>query len=481
MTTRRTFLKATALGGSALLLGGTGRALAQMGGGGATASPYVTPFQRPLPIPAVLTPTSTDLYVDRYDIRMQAADMEIIPGTHTRIWGYAGQFPGPTIEARRGRKVVVRWVNGLPENMVVHLHGGHTRPEFDGHPTDYIAPGTAKRYEYTNRQLPSTLWYHDHTMDLTAPHVFKGLAGFYLVRDDFEDALPLPKGPNEICLCIQDRRFNADGSLNYSLSGMMDRTFVGDTLLVNGAVQPYLSVGTRKMRFRILNGSNARFYQLALSSGRSFIQIGTDGALLPRPVSRTSMRLAPGERVDVIIDFSSYTVGTKVLLQNTAGSGRTASIMRFDVTKSVSDDSTVPTTLRPFAAIDPASATVARVFTLSMGMAGQWFINGRAFDPNRIDASPRIGTTELWTFRNTSSMAHPMHLHALHFQVLDVNGVLPGPTAGYAGWKDTVVVPASGTVRVLARFAGSPGVYVQHCHILEHEDRGMMSQFEVTA
>jgi len=464
-----------------VLLGRGQRVWAQMGSGG-TTSPYVAPFQRPLPIPTVLQPTSTDTYADRYTVRMQPADVEIIPGTHTRIWGYAGRFPGPTIEARRGRRVVVRWVNGLSENTVVHLHGGHTRAEYDGHPTDYVAPGAVKPYEYANRQLPATLWYHDHAMDLTAPHVFKGLAGFYLLRDDFEDALPLPKGPNEICLCIQDRRFNADGSLNYSLGGMMmHSTFLGDTLLVNGAVQPFLAVGTRKMRFRILNGSNARFYQLALSTGHSFVQIGTDGALLPQPIARSSLRLAPGERVDVIIDFSRYSVGTKVILQNTAGSGRTAAVMRFDVNKMVSDESSIPATLRTFAAIDPATAEVSRTFTLSMSMGGRWLINGRAFDPNRIDAKLRSGATEIWTFRNSSGMAHPMHLHAIHFQVLDVNGVKPGLASGYTGWKDTVVVPAFGTLRVMARFVASAGVYIQHCHILEHEDRGMMSQFEVVA
>jgi spore coat protein A len=445
-------------------------------------SPYVAPFQRPVPIPPVLEPSWTEPWTDHYSISMKAAEVEILPGTLTRIWGYKGMYPGPTIEARRGREVVVHWSNKLPEIAVVHLHGGYSRAEFDGHPADFIVPGDTRRCRYLNRQRPATLWYHDHTMDLTGPHVFQGLAGFYLLRDDVEDALPLPKGANEMCLCIQDRRFNADGSLDYATGGMMmDTMFMGDTLLVNGAVQPYLSVGTRKMRFRILNGSNARVYRLALSNGQNFIQIGTDGGLLPKPVQRNSIRLAPGERVDVVIDFSAEAIGAHVVLQNTAGSGRTASIMRFDVTTQSQDESTVPAQLRAFSRIEPASAIASREFTLSMAMGGNWLINGQPFSLNRIDAHPLVGTTEIWSFRNLTGMAHPMHLHAVHFQVLDVNGAAPSGQAGYSGWKDTVVVPGFGTVRVVVRFAGSPGVFVQHCHILEHEDAGMMSQFEIAA
>jgi spore coat protein A len=282
---------------------------------------------------------------------------------------------------------------------------------------------------------------------------------------------------------IQDRLFNSDGSLNYNLTGGMmggmDNAFMGDTILVNGAIQPYLRVGTRKVRFRILNGSNARRYLLSLSTGRPFIQIGTDGGLLPKPVTRSSINIYPGERVDLIIDFSVYPVGTQIVLKNSAGSGRTGTVMRFDVTRKETDDSTVPATLRPFDPITPKTAVMARNFTLSTSTNGIWVINGLGYDPARIDASPKIGSIEIWRFINRSGMVHPMHVHGVKFQILDINGRPPSAGSGYDGWKDTVQVPAWGEVRVIARFSGFPGIYAFHCHILEHEDRAMMSQYQV--
>lgn len=482
MLTRRDLLKLSLLGGSTLIFPLEGllpvpHAVGAYhdGGGG---SPRVQPFQVPLPIPSVLTPAHPDPSTDYYEITMRQAEQEIIPGTRTTIWGYNGLFPGPTIVARSGRKTVVRQINNLPENMVVHLHGGHNPPERDGYPTDYIPPGGYKDYVYPNNQIAATLWFHDHTMDITGPHVYYGLAAFYILEDDVEAALPLPRGDNDVALAIQDRLFNADGSFNYPLTSQtLDTGVLGDTILVNGAVQPYFQVGTRKMRFRILNGSNAREYELALSSGQSFVQIGTEGGLLPAPIVRPSIRLAPAERADVVIDFSGYSLGSQIVLKNRLGSGSTGDIMRLDVVRSETDDSTVPSALRPLEVLQESSAVRTRTFYLSRDWrTGLWVINGKPFDPARVDAMPRLGDVEVWRFQNRSGMLHPMHLHDVMFQVLEING--RRPVYGRA-WKDTVPVPAWGEARVITRFDDYLGTYVFHCHNIEHEDYRMMSQFEV--
>ena len=444
-----------------------------------------TPFTVPLPILPVLAPTSSDATTDYYDITMQVGTKGIIPGKLTTVWGYNGIYPGPTIKARTGRRTVVRQVNNLQESMSVHLHGGHTPPDSDGHPTDLVGPGSTKTYVYPNNQVAATLWFHDHAIDVTGRHVYMGLAAFYLLSDSVEDSLLLPKGDNDVALLIQDRLFNSDGSLNYPLTDNTITTgVVGDTLLVNGAIQPYFQVGRRKVRFRILNGSNARIYKLALSTGDPLTQIGSDGGLLSNPVSRQEISLAPAERVDVVIDFSKYPVGTTVVLRNqdTSASPSIPDVMRFDVVREESDDSSIPTTLRPIVRLAESSASVTRTFTLGQtvqnGRNDIWTINGQLYDPARLDATPQLNTTEIWTFQNNSLRAHPMHIHDIECQILDINGVPPEP--GDDGMKDTFLVPGrGGTVRVIGRFTDNLGEYVSHCHILEHEDHAMMINFAV--
>ncbi len=455
---------------------------------GGSGSPPVTPFQRPLPIPPVLAPARSAGTTDYYEITMRQAQVEIVPGKLTTIWGYNGIYPGPTLKVRSGRHAVVSQTNHLNESISVHLHGGHTPPDSDGHPMDLVAPGASKDYDYPNNQIPATLWYHDHAVDVTGRHVYMGLAGFYLMSDAYEDALPLPKGVNDVPLLIQDRLFNSDGSFNYPLNDdTIDSGVLGDRLLVNGAIQPYFQVGRRKVRFRIVNGSNARVYKLALSSG-GFIQIGSDGGLLSAPVSRTSISLAPAERVDVVIDFSPYSLGTSVVLKNQNGDGgfgggsssATTDIMRFDVVRNEADNSAIPSTLRTVTRMSASSAARTREFSLGRAFINGrrvWVINGELFDPSRFQATPRLNDIEIWKFRNDSGEAHPMHIHDIEFQILDVNGRVPA--AGDKGWKDTVLVPAFGSARVISKFTDNTGVYVFHCHKLEHEDHAMMAQFEV--
>ncbi len=446
-----------------------------------------TPFTQALYIPPVLTPASMTSTTDSYDLAIREADVEIIPGKLTRIMGFNGLTPGPTIRARVGRQVVMSHTNGLPVttlggvpgDVAIHLHGGHVPASEDGFPTDTVPPGATRSYTYPNNQLPATLWYHDHVMDFTGPHVWFGLAGFYLLTDDYEDNLGLPSGASDIPLAIQDRNFDATGKLVYTRNRMGE---TGNTLLVNGTIQPYLKVATHKYRFRVLNGSNARKYRIALSNGQPFHVLGMEGGLLPAPVPVTSLVLASAERADIVVDFSSLPVGGSVVLQNTLGSGSTANIMRFDVDRVEADTSQLPLELRPLEKLSASQAVRTRTFTFSGGMMGMmggapWVINGKPFDPDRVDANPKLGTVEIWEFRNLSMMDHPAHMHQTMFQILDINGNPPPPT--HAGWKDTVNVPPMSTVRIIMRFADYAGKYVLHCHVLEHEDNAMMSRFDV--
>ncbi|MBV1855586.1 multicopper oxidase domain-containing protein [Catellatospora sp. NEAU-YM18] len=481
------------------------------------------PFKLPLVVPPVLTPVPSG-GADTYELVQQVAKQEILPGLQTEIWGYNGVFPGPTLVSRRGRPTVVRHRNELPVPTVVHLHGGHTPPGSDGFPTDLVLPDPtrvpknprasvkpmppgmthhapvadpaahvvklSRDYTYPMDQRAATLWYHDHRMDYTGPSVWRGLAGFHLVRDDVEDALPLPGGDREIPLMIADRAFAADGSLKYpsldpSLTVMpgVEQAYMqgvmGDVILVNGVPWPVLEVEAVRYRFRILNASNARSYELALDRAPDgdvpLVQIGSDGGLLGEPVAHRTLSVAPAQRFDVVIDFSRYRPGDLVKLTNLAGTGPTVNVMAFRVTRTASDDSSVPAKLSDFERIDPAEAVRERSFDFHRAGDEGWFINGRFFDPTKPEATPKLGDTELWTF--TSDYHHPVHVHLVSFQVVSRDG---GPPGRYdVGWKDTVFVNGAEKVSVIARFTGYRGRYVLHCHNLEHEDMAMMSTFEV--
>ncbi|NNG45998.1 MAG: multicopper oxidase family protein, partial [Deltaproteobacteria bacterium] len=313
--------------------------------------------------------------------------------------------------------------------MTIHLHGGHIPASEDGFPTDTVLPGASRTYTYPNNQLPSTLWYHDHLMDFTGPHVWFGMAGFYLITDDYEESLGLPGGAYEVPLVIQDRNFDGNGNLVYTGNRNGE---LGNTLLVNGTVKPYFQVATRRYRFRVLNGSNMRAYRLALSNGQPFHVLGMEGGLLPSPIAASSVTIAPAERVDIVIDFSSIPVGQSLVLRNLLGSGDTVDILRLDVDRMETDDSQVPSVLRPIEKLVEGDAVRTRGFTLSRGMMGMpgmmgglWTINGNPFDPDRVDADPKLDTAEIWEFHNMSLMDHPVHVHQTMFQILDINRVPP--------------------------------------------------------
>ena len=447
-----------------------------------------------------------------YEIVQRLAPVEILPGLTTQVMGYDGLFPGPTITARRGERVVVRHRNELPVPTVVHLHGGHTPAMSDGYPVDLVLPATGwtgdhhggatgdvsqgeRDYVYPHDQPAATLWYHDHRMDFTAPQVWRGLAGFHLVTDEVEDALDLPAGDRDVPLMIMDRAFEADGALSYpSLDARLTETpgvrrdyisgVLGDVILVNGRPWPAMEVAAVRYRFRILNASNARRYRLGLSpappAGSAFTQIGSDGGLLAAPLTHDVIAVSPAERFDVVIDFGAYPVGTEVTMTNALGTGSTDAVMRFLVTRAAPDPSRIPDRLAVVEPLGPPPGAPVREWRFTRGSGvglAHWTINQLAFDPDRMDARPRLGETEIWRFY--SDLHHPVHVHLSPFQVLARgNG---GPGEFDHGWKDTVDLRPAEHVDVAVRFTDYAGAFVLHCHNLEHEDMMMMAAYETVA
>jgi spore coat protein A len=482
-------------------------------------------FVDPLPIPPAMQSVSGQSGgAATYDISIRQFQQQLhrdLPPT--TCWGYGGTYPAATIEAFSGTPITVNWINDLRDSggalrtshylsvdlcphgaaddaqVVTHLHGGHVPAEVDGYPEDTFTPGNSATYIYPNNQPPGTLWFHDHALGITRLNVYMGMAGFYLIRDQFELDLGLPSGEFEIPLAIQDRMFNLDGSFSYP-AAWQDRLF-GDTILVNGKVWPYLNVKQGKYRFRMLGGANSRTFRVALSNGASFQVIGTDGGLLPAPVTVSQLTIQPGERYDVIMDFQPYAAGTEIVLVNdapapypgTPGIGVIPDVMKFIVTAEAGHTASIPASLRPVEPLLEADADKSRIFELEKVAdaggctANVWKINGLGW--HDITEYPELGDTEIWSFINKSGVSHPMHMHLVFFQLLDrqafevIDGVItpvgmPAPPAPYeAGWKDTIEVGPFEIVRVIARFEDYEGLYAYHCHILEHEDHEMMRQF----
>jgi spore coat protein A, manganese oxidase len=473
--------------------------MANMGPSG--SSPWLTMFVDPLRIPPVLKPTLRGK-TQSYNITLRPGFAKLhrdLPATP--IWGFDGLYPGPTINATRGQPVLVRFESQLPDMHAkdpaaappmypaVHLHGAHVAPQDDGHPRESVANLNFRDYNYPNNQRGATLLYHDHTHGQTGLHVYHGLAGLYLIDDPEEDQLELPKGDYDIPLLIQDRLFNKDGSFAYGLdSNTRETGMLGDRILVNGVVQPYFKVARRKYRFRIVNASNARVYYLQLSNGAPFVHIGTGGSLLPKPVSTKLIELAPFQRADVIIDFSAYAEGTQLVLRNCSEalwspncSGPATFVMRFDVGESAADDSKIPDGLSSWQNLPTTAQTVTRQFILtrkSTPTGTVWMINGQTYEMNNAPlVQVKHGDVEKWKFVNQTGHQHPIHIHLIQFQVIDINGVPQDPSQH--GWKDVLVAPPNGHMTVITRFKGYTGRYLFHCHNLEHEDLGMMADYEI--
>ena len=486
-----------------------------------------TPFTRPLPIPPVKQPgtafthrcalppvsgLSTPKY---YTVQLRKTTAEIIPGhPETMIWGYEGMYPGPTFRVNHNEPAIVRFVNNLDVNTIPHNHGGHTSSESDGSdsvfPAQVMPPGASRDFCYGNiapvdpatgqqdvSDFASTQWYHDHMMDITGQNVYMGLAGFYLLKDQLEDDLidagKLPAESFDIPLVIQDRVFDKNAQLVFKPAADEFNGWLGDVFVVNGKAQPFFEVQRRKYRFRILNGSNARWYQLQLTSGQ-FLQIGNDSWLLPFAIPRTSIRLGLAERADVIIDFRNapnevYLVN---VLQQTEGAGPNGvrrvgtPLVKFIVNQqdTPEDNATIApnppgdlrVTLRPHTPIRPEEIVRTRRFVF--GDSDGWTINERRFDPDRDDATPQSNTAERWIFKNDGGgWSHPIHPHLEGHQIQRFNGRAPALYNSFK--KDTTPLGPDDQAEVFIKFRTFTGRYVFHCHNLEHEDQAMMAAYEV--
>lgn len=517
-------------------------------------------FVDPLPIPQVIQPHHIHKGIPVYRVRMRQFTQKLhrdLPPT--TLWGYNGTFPGPTFEVRRNSIIRVRWESDLPTTHmlpmdhtlhgaeetfpdvrnVVHVHGAHVLPEHDGYPEAWFTPHFEKvgpsfktrLYEYPNGQRAAQLWYHDHALGLTRLNVYAGLAGMYFIRDEEEDDLHLPGGPYEIPLMIQDRLFNEDGSLFYpvQIPGDPDAPPVwlpeafGDTVLVNGKVWPYCEVEPRVYRLRILNASNARFYNLGLKvrkpgteelsrPGPQFYIIGTDGGLATNPVTPQTVFIAPAERYDVLVDFTEFA-GQELRMYNDApgpfpegGSYVPRAVMSFRVKTAPHTDYTIPKKLVEIPKLRARDAARTRNLALqetytAQGNVVSGLISAHWAEP--VTETPNAGDIEVWAITNFTDDAHPIHIHLVQFQVLNrtpfdcdsapENIIFTGPPREpeaheVGAWKDTVLAHPCQVTKVIAKFdlpasaVLTPGArfrYVTHCHILEHEDNEMMRPYDV--
>ena len=427
-----------------------------------------------LNIPALLEDQNPDPNTAKYVLDVQSGETNFFDNKQTKTLGYNGSYLGPVIRFRKGEKVNIQVNNQLGFSTTLHWHGLVVDGEQDGGPHQGIQPGESWNPSFTVDQNAATLWYHPHFMGDTADQVYYGLAGLIFISDENSDQLNLPDdyGINDIPLIVQDRSFNSDGSFAYRTSMM--GVVPGDTIMINGTVNPYLNVNKGNVRFRILNASNSQNFEFSLSDGSIIQQIASDGGFLEASLARKSILLAPGERIEVIVDFSQTKRNTVSLMLGKQ------SILAINLTSTNSDTTDITGSLATVLPILLSDNPKTRVFDLqSMGISGT--INGKTFDMDRIDEEVNLNESEIWIIRNSGGMmqasGHPFHVHGTQFQVISRNG--KAPPLQERGYKDTVFVNLGEEVAIRIRFT-HPGIFMYHCHILEHEDSGMMGQFRVS-
>jgi suppressor of ftsI len=452
-------------------------------GGGVVSTVGDVDFDSPLAIPP-LAPSVVNTAGERvFELKAREGAHRFHPTATTPTWGFNQDYLGPTLVADRGETVRVNVRNDLPEATSVHWHGMHLPAEMDGGPHQQIAPFDEWSPTWTIDQPASTLWYHPHLHGTTEKHVARGLAGMFLVRDPIEDALPLPRqyGVDDFPVIVQDLRLGDDGSLQSNVRGFSG--LLGDEVAVNGTIGPYLSVSTDVVRLRLLNASTARVYRFGLADDRELAVIGTDGGLLERPHVTSLVQLSPGERAEVLV---TMVPGETVVLRSFApdlgidrvpasmnGGGDTFDVLELRASPALASVGRVPSTLASIERLGPA--TVER----NLEFNGTT-INNESMQMNRIDETVALGSTEAWVVRNTQDQPHSFHVHDVQFQVESVDGAPPGDIL--AGWKDTIYLRPDTEYRLLMRFSdySDPNTpYMYHCHLLWHEDRGMMGQFVV--
>jgi spore coat protein A, manganese oxidase len=467
-------------------------------------APRIARFQQRLRIPPRLLPDVSTATMEHFTVTQLPALQQILPPPFppSLIWGYNGITPGPTIVQRRATRdgmgprseLLVR--NRLTNPTSTHLHGSPSTPGNDGYPLDLVQPGQDRLYSYPNDEDCRTLWYHDHALHITGENVYRGLAGQFWQLPNDEDTREfhlddLPGGSrvegygvHDIPLVLQDKVFDTRGRLLFDREE--DRELLGNVTLVNGVPWPRMDVEPRRYRFRLVLGSNSRPYTLTLDKG-TFVIIGTDAALLRAPVEVSRFRVGMAERYEFVLDFRSYRPGDTVTMRNALADGAMRDVMRFHVVPlaagSEPDTKETPDVLYDIPRIPVTESVRTRRWRFERS-GGEFVINGKPWEDDRVDARPRRNTTEIWEFQNSSGgWAHPVHVHLVDFQILSRNGRPPFPYED--GLKDTAYVGEGETVRVIMRFkaardeAGNEvlGRYVMHCHNLAHEDHDMMNQW----
>lgn len=487
-------------------------------GSGVTAVSLTVFLNACMPKPGGLNAPGSPTPDLEFRIRSLPGEAKILEGPPTQVWRYegevirgaaenmqsiAGSYLGPILRARKGQRVRIHYENQIPQESIIHWHGMHVPESADGHPRLAISEGESYTYDFTVMDRAGLYWYHPHPHGNTGEQVMRGMAGLFIVDDEEEATLRLPTGEYDIPLVIQDRIFGNDNHLKYYKNDVAVFGFLGDRYLVNGQPDFILPVATRPYRLRLLNGSNARIYALRLSDGRPLQVIGTDGGLLEQPVSRDFVTLSPAERRELWLDFSDYSVGSEVELENFDPTEpnnveNVKSVVTFRIDREEVSHLTLPQKFTPLNLHDEGEAVNRgnpRTFELSMGMGMRWMINGKTFNMTAVDPNEKVklGDLEIWEFINNSAhmgaMQHPMHIHGLQFQVIGretvpdyrlVNEAIHGGSVD-EGWHDTVLVLPGERVRVLLKFEDFEGLYMYHCHILEHEDMGMMRNYRVSA
>lgn len=443
---------------------------------------------------------------ERFPLRLpeatppQSLTLTAAPGTAQLGGGLTGEgwlmndlLPSPLLRIRTGSSFDVTLQNELPQDCILHWHGISPPEAMDGHPRLAVGPGASYAYTFPMEARAGTYWYHSHTHMRTAEQTYRGIAGMLIVEDDEEDALGLPAGEREVPLVVQDRRTDASGVPYYEPFGPdLMAGYMGTEPFVNGVRRPYLEVDSALYRFRMLNGSNARIFRVARGDDGPIVLIGNDGGLLDAPRSVSSVDVAPAERIDFLLDLGGRAVGDRVMLRSLPFSipagggfmggsnlqGQPLDLLELRVTRTVLEEATLPSTLPTVTGPDPASAVRERTFRFQSEMM-RHTINGQTFEIARIDERVPFEDTEIWSFVNESPLPHPVHLHATHFKMLSRTGGRAQVMPWEEGLKDTVLILPSETVRVAVRFTAHRGLFLLHCHNLEHEDMGMMANILV--
>jgi FtsP/CotA-like multicopper oxidase with cupredoxin domain len=459
--------------------------------------PAALSFDQPLVQPPTRTTANIRIPVKKARVRVMPT------GPLTTMWTYGGSYPGPTIVRPAGKATKVTVVNKLGKGkLTLHLHGDHHRYQDDGQPARFlIGKGKARAYHYPlmdgGRPEPQAfLWYHDHRMDVTTRNNWFGLQGMFVVKDKWTKKLGLPTGRYDVPLMVSERSLDANNQLVPVMAHMMpmsgpmappnDAT-VGDRILVNGRFAPYLDVATHRYRLRLLNTSAFTTYDFSLSDGRPFVQVGTGNGLLPKAVVRQDVLLGPAQRADVVVDFRGE-LGKDVVLQSVprldappGGAGSpSAQIMQFRVRSSVRDRTSLPTSLRPVLKMKrPKKVSAVWSVGLKKDASGAtaWTFNGRPYDAKRVVLKAPLGSTQIWELRNDTTMTHFIHLHEELWRTVSRDGKKPPPWE--RGLEDTWLLDPGERVRVMAKFTDFTGVFMIHCHMLDHEDDGLMAQWAV--